>query len=107
MKDTAEKTKLRKDDTVKIMTGKDKGKQGKILKVLKDKGRVVVEGANLVKKAQKRKSQQDRGGISEIEAGIAISNVAIVCKKCGPTRIHYKVDGDTKTRVCSKCGEAI
>ncbi|HON13219.1 MAG TPA: 50S ribosomal protein L24 [Treponema sp.] len=104
---TQHKFKLKRDDTVQIIAGKDKGKRGKILKIIRDKDRVVVEGANIVKKAMKRKSQQDRGGIVELEAPIHISNVMIVCKKCGPTRIGYKLDGDTKVRVCKKCGEAL
>jgi large subunit ribosomal protein L24 len=101
------KFKLKKEDTVQIMTGKDKGKRGKILRILRDKDRVVVEGLNIVKKARKRRNQQDRGGIIEIEAAIHSSNVQIVCKKCGPTRIGIKVDGDKKTRICKKCGEAL
>jgi large subunit ribosomal protein L24 len=101
------KFKLKKEDTVEIITGKDKGKRGRILKILRDKDRVMVEGANIVKKAKKRRNQQDRGGIVEVEAAIHISNVAIVCKKCGPTRIGYKIQGETKTRVCRKCGEAL
>ena len=107
MAEAAHKFKLKKEDNVEITTGKDKGKRGRILKIFRDKDRVVVEGANLVKKAKKRKNQQDRGGIVEIEAPIHYSNVAIVCKKCGPTRIGYKIDGENKTRVCKKCGEAL
>ena len=101
------KFKLKKEDTVQIIAGKDVGKRGKILKIIRDKDRVVVEGANIVKKAMKRRSQQDRGGIVEIEASMHISNVMIVCKKCGPTRIGFKLDGDAKVRVCKKCGEAL
>jgi large subunit ribosomal protein L24 len=101
------KFKIRKDDTVEIIAGKDKGKRGAIVRVLADKDRVIVAGANLVKKAMKKRSQQDRGGIVEIEAPIHVSNVQIVCKKCGPTRIGYKIDGDKKIRVCRKCGEAL
>ncbi|GHV93053.1 50S ribosomal protein L24 [Spirochaetia bacterium] len=112
------KYKLKKDDTVQIIAGKDKGKRGRILKLIRDKDRVVVEGANIVKKAKKRRNQQDRGGIVEIEAGIHSSNLMIVCKKCGPTRIGYKLETGatnsggadskvTKTRVCKKCGEAL
>lgn len=104
---TQHKFKLKKEDTVQIIAGKDKGKRGRILQILRDKDRVVVEGANIVKKAMKRKSQQDRGGIVELEAPIHISNVMIVCKKCGPTRIGYKLEGETKVRVCKKCGEAL
>jgi len=104
---TEGKIKLRKDDSVQIIAGKDKGKTGKIIKILRDKDRVIIEGANIVKKAMKRKSQQDRGGIIEIEASLHVSNVMIICKKCGPTRIGYKMDGDTKQRICKKCGEAL
>jgi large subunit ribosomal protein L24 len=103
----AHKFKLKKDDTVEIIAGKDKGKRGRILKIFRDNDRLVVEGANIVKKTKKRRNQQDRGGIVEIEAPIHSSNVMIVCKKCGPTRIGYKLEGETKTRVCKKCGEAL
>jgi large subunit ribosomal protein L24 len=101
------KFKIRKDDTVEIIAGKDKGKRGNIIRVIRDKDRVIVAGANIVKKAMKKRSQQDRGGIAEIEAPIHVSNVMIVCKKCGPTRIGYKIDGSKKIRVCRKCGEAL
>jgi len=104
---TVRKFKLRKEDTVEIIAGKDKGRRGRILKILRDKDRVVVEGANIVKKAQKRRRQQDRGGIIELEAALHSSNVMIVCKKCGPTRIGYKVEGDAKARICRKCGEVL
>ena len=106
------KFKLKKEDTVEIIAGKDKGKRGRVLKILREKDRIVVEGANMVKKAQKKRKQRDRGGIAEIEAPIHSSNLMIVCKKCGPTRIGYKVDETNKTsktnktRVCRKCGEA-
>jgi len=101
------KFKLKKEDTVQIIAGKDKGKRGKILRIFRDTDRVVVEGANIVKKTKKRRKQQDRGGIIEIEAAIHSSNVMLVCKKCGPVRTGYKLDGETKTRVCKKCGEAL
>jgi large subunit ribosomal protein L24 len=101
------KYKLRKDDNVEVITGKDKGKHGRILKILRNKNRAVIEGVNTVKKAQKRRSQNDRGGIIEIEAPIDISNIMIVCRKCGPVRVAYKLEGTTKTRVCKKCGEAL
>ena len=107
MTEAAHKFKLKKEDSVQIIAGKDKGKKGRILKILRDKDRVVVEGANLVKKAKKRRNQQDRGGIIEVEAAIHSSNVAIICKKCGPTRIGYKLDEKNKTRICRKCGEAL
>ncbi|MDR0597642.1 MAG: 50S ribosomal protein L24, partial [Treponema sp.] len=75
MVEAAHKFKLKKEDTVQIIAGKDKGKRGRILKILRDKDRVVVEGLNIVKKTQKRRSQQDRGGIVEVEAAIHSSNV--------------------------------
>ena len=105
----AQKTKIRKDDNVEVIAGKDKGKRGTVVRVLTkgDKTRVIVGGVNIVKKAMKRRSQQDTGSIAEVEAPLDISNVAIVCKKCGATRIGYKLDGDKKVRVCRKCGETL
>ena len=101
------KFKIRKDDTVQVIAGKDKGKRGNIVRVIPAKNAVIVSGINIVKKAMKKRSQQDQGGIAEIEAPLNISNVALVCKKCGPTRIGYKLDGDKKVRVCRKCGETL
>jgi len=101
------KFKIRKDDMVEIIAGKDKGKRGNVLKIIADKDRVIVAGCNIVKKAMKKRNAQDQGGIAEIEASLHISNVAIVCKKCGPTRIGYKIDGDKKIRVCRKCGDTL
>ncbi|MDR1788296.1 MAG: 50S ribosomal protein L24 [Treponema sp.] len=107
------KYRIKKEDTVQILAGKDKGKRGRVLKILRDKDRVLVEGLNLVKKTQKRRKQSDRGGIAEVEAPLHYSNVAIVCAKCGPTRIGYKVEPASegvkaqKTRICKKCGEAL
>jgi len=107
MAEAAHKFKLKKEDTVEVITGKDKGKRGRVLKILRDSDRVMVEGVNIVKKAQKKKKQNDRGGIIEIEAAIHSSNLMIVCKKCGPTRIGNKIEGGKKIRVCRKCGETL
>ena len=101
------KFKIHKDDTVQVIAGKDKGKTGNVVRVVPAKNAVIVSGINIVKKAMKKRSQQDQGGIVEIEAPLNISNVAIVCKKCGPTRIGYKLDGDKKLRVCRKCGDVL
>ena len=101
------KFKIRINDTVEVTAGKDKGKRGSVVRIVTAKDRVIVSGVNIVKKAMKKKTQQDAGGIAEIEAPLHISNVAIVCKKCGPTRIGYKLDGGKKIRVCRKCGEAL
>ena len=101
------KYKIHKDDTVQVLAGKDKGAKGTVVRVIPKKDAVIVSGVNIVKKAMKKRSQQDQGGISEIEAPLNISNVAIVCKKCGPTKIGYKLDGNKKIRVCRKCGETL
>ncbi len=101
------KYKLKKEDQVKVIAGKEKGKSGKILKIDREKGKVVVAGLNMVKKAQKPRKQGDKGGIIDIEAPIAISNVMIVCKKCGPTRIGLEGEGKQKVRKCKKCGEVL
>ena len=107
MAETVHKFKLRKEDTVQVITGKDRGKRGRVLKILHDKDRIVVEGINMVKKAMKKRRQHDRGGIVEVEAAIHSSNLMIVCKKCGPTRIGYKLDGKNRVRMCKKCKEAL
>ena len=104
---TNKKFKIKRDDNVQVIAGKDKGKRGQVIRMVRDSDRVIVSGVNIVKKAMKKRTQQDAGGIAEIEAPLHISNVAIVCKKCGPTRIGYKIDGDKKHRVCRKCGDAL
>jgi len=101
------KYKLKKDDLVQVITGKEKGKSGKILKIDREKGKVLVAGLNMVKKARKPRRQGEKGGIIDIEAPIDISNVMIVCKKCGPTRIGIEGTGDKKVRKCKKCGEVL
>lgn len=101
------KYKLKKEDLVQVISGKEKGKSGKIVQIDRDKGKVIIAGINMVKKARKPKKQGEKGGIVEIEAAIDMSNVMIVCKKCGPTRISIEVSGDQKARKCSKCGEVL
>ena len=102
------KFKIRKDDTVEVIAGKDKGKRGTVVRVITKKDAVIVSGVNIVKKAMKKRSQQDQGGIVEIEAPLNISKVGIVCKKCGrPVKAGYKLNGDKKVRVCRKCGETL
>jgi len=107
MTQAVHKFKLKKEDTVEVIAGKDKGKRGRVLKIVRDKDRILVEGINIVKKAKKKRKQSDRGGIVEVEAALHSSNLMIVCKKCGPTRIGFKIDGDAKIRKCKKCGEAL
>lgn len=101
------KYKLKKEDQVTVIAGKEKGKSGKIIKMDRAKGKVLISGLNMIKKAKKPKRQGEKGGIVDIEAPMDISNVMIVCKKCGPTRIKIEADGDRKVRKCKKCGEIL
>ncbi len=105
----ANKIHVKKNDQVVVISGKDKGTAGKVLKVQPDTGRVFVEGANIVKKHQKARSQQEPSGIIEREGSIDASNVMLVCPKCGKaTRVANVVNEDgSKTRVCKKCGAVI
>ncbi len=97
---------LKKDDTVKILAGTDKGFTGKIVKVDPVKERVIVQGANMVKKTMKKKNAQDKGGIMEIEAPIHVSNVALVSKG-GVSKVGYKVENGKKVRFAKKTGEVL
>jgi len=99
--------KIKKNDQVQIMAGKDRGKSGRVLRIDRDRGKVMIEGLNMVKKAIRPRGQNQKGGISSIEAALAISNVQILCKKCGPTRIGLRMEKDQKVRFCKKCGEQL
>ena len=100
---------IKEDDKVKIIAGKDNGKIGKVLKVIKKDKRVLVEKANLVKRHVKPSAQNRQGGIVESEAPISWSNVMLICGKCmSPARIKMKILEDgKKIRVCMKCNEII
>ncbi len=98
------KVRLRKNDVVKVISGREKGKSGRILRIEQDTMRALVEGLNMVKKAVKAKKQNQKGGITSVEAPLALAKLMIVCKKCGPTRIAYRISADRKQRVCRKCG---
>ena len=100
---------LKKDDTVKIIAGKDKGVIGKIIKVDTENERVYVQGANMVSKTMKKRNQQDQGGITKVEAPIHVSNVAIVVSKNGETsKLGYKKDANgNKVRYAKKTGEVV
>lgn len=99
--------KIRKDDKVIVLAGKERGKIGTVLKVDPEKERVIIEKINMVKKHAKASSQTAQGGIIEKEAPLNISDVMIVCNKCAePTRIGKRILEDgSKIRVCKKCGE--
>ena len=97
---------IRKSDNVLVVTGKDRGKRGRVLRVAPDKNRLVVEGVNLIKRHTKpNPGKQIKGGIVEREAPVHASNVQLVCPECGAqTRIGHKILGDgRKVRVCRKC----
>jgi large subunit ribosomal protein L24 len=96
---------IRKNDTVVITTGKDRGKKGRVLRVIPDKNRLVVEGSNIRKRHTKPNPQRNiKGGIVEREGAVDVSNVQLVCPECGKmTRIGHRVDGDRKVRICRKC----
>ena len=107
------RVKIRKDDTVEVISGReaDKGKRGKVIKVLPDEGKVVIANINVRKKHQKQVQAQGRTlkpGIIEFEAPIAIGNVMLVCPKCdNPVRVGYQREGDESQRVCKNCGAVI
>ncbi len=99
---------LRRNDTVKVITGRDKGKEGRILRVFPNDAKLLVEHVMMVKKHVRPNPQRNiGGGIAEQESRIAISNVQLVCATCGPVRIGHEVRGDRKVRVCKKCGTTL
>ncbi len=101
------KIKIKKNDIVEVITGEYKGKRGKVLGVVRNKGKVIVEGVNIRKK-HKKPTQKQPGGIVEIPSPIDISNVVLICPKCGDrTRVVMKKINNIRTRVCKKCQEVI
>jgi|ERR1039458_561707 large subunit ribosomal protein L24 len=105
---TATTTDIRRNDTVKVITGKDKGKEGRVLRVIPDKGRVLVEHVGMVKNHVRPNPQKNiKGGIAEQESSISLSNVMLVCGTCGPVRVGHEVRNNKKVRVCKKCGTTL
>ena len=102
------KMSIKKNDTVIVLSGKDKGKQGKVLEAMPADRKVIVEGINMVTRHTKPRKQGEQGGILQKEAPIYACKVQKVCPKCNkPTRIGHKVEGDKKVRICKKCGAEI
>ena len=104
------KLKIKKGDSVQVLTGKDAGKRGTVLRVVPTERRLVVEKLNMVKRHTKPRPapQIIPGGVLEREAPLQISNVALVCPACGePTRVGYRETDDHKVRICHKCGKDI
>lgn len=100
---------IKKGDTVKVVCGKNLGKSGNVLEVDRDKGRVLIEGINLVRKTFRKSKENPNGGIKDVEAFINISNIMLVCPKCKKqTRVGFIIDKDNKKhRICKKCKSEI
>ena len=101
--------KLKKGDSVAIMAGKERGKKGKILRMIPDENRIVIEGLNFVKVYTRPTQQNPKGGITQVEGKLHRSNVQLICPRCSkPTRVGFQFLSDgTKQRVCKKCNEII
>lgn len=100
--------KVKKSDQVLIISGKDRGRKGKVLQVFPKENRILVEGINLRKKHQRPRRMGEKGQIVELPAPIRVSNVKLICPKCGKTtRVRYKITESKKYRVCKKCGQEI
>jgi len=101
------KLKIKSGDTVKVIAGDHKGSEGKVLTVLRDKNKAIVEGVNMVKKHTKPSAQSPQGGIVEKEAAIHISNLSLLTSNGEATRVGYRVEGDKKVRFSIKSNEVI
>jgi large subunit ribosomal protein L24 len=99
--------KIKKGDRVVILAGKDKGRQGAVLKILPKDNRVVVEGLNMVQRHTRPTQSDPQGGIKHKEASLHLSNVAVVDSNGKPTRVGFRVDGDKKVRIAKTTGEVI
>lgn len=99
---------IKKNDQVQIIAGKDQGKRGKVLRTVPSTNKVVIEGLNIVKKHKKARRGGEKGQRVEIPAPIAVSNVMLICPSCGKlTRVGYQVEKDSKNRICKKCKNQI
>ena len=103
------KVHVKTGDTVKVLSGRERGKQGKVLAVIPKEGKVIIEGVNLVSKHVKPRKMGEQGGIVQAEAAMYASKVQLVCPHCSkPTRIGHEICGDgTKNRICKKCGKSL
>ncbi len=100
---------IKKNDTVMVIAGKDKGKSGKVLRIMTKKDRVIVEKVNMIKRHMKPNQQNRQGGILEKEGPLHVSNLMLICSKCtDPTRVGYRIlEDNRKVRYCKKCDEVI
>ncbi len=96
---------IHKGDRVRVLTGKDRGKEGEVSRALPKSQKVIVDGVNVAKKHQKATRATMQGGIIDKDMPIPVANVALICSACGPTRVGYRFDADgSKVRTCKKCG---
>ena len=95
--------KLKKGDRVRVLTGKDRGKEGEVMRAFPSRNAVIVDGVNTAKKHQRAQRLTMQAGIIDKDMPLPAANVAIICSRCGPTRIGYRFDGERKIRVCRKC----
>ena len=99
---------IHRNDTVKVLTGSDRGKTQRVLRVFPDKNTVLVEHVRVVKKTvSSRTGRRTQGGIADQESPINVSNVVLVCPNCGPARAGFKVEGESRVRICKKCGSEL
>jgi large subunit ribosomal protein L24 len=100
--------KLKRGDRVKVLSGKDRGKEGQVMRVLPDSGKVIVDGVNVARRHQRATRATMQGGIIDKDMPVPVSNVAIICPTDGPTRVGYRFEetgtGTRKVRICRKCG---
>jgi large subunit ribosomal protein L24 len=100
--------KILKNDQVKLITGKDRGKTGKVMRVFPEEKKIIVEGLNLIKKHKRPRKEGEKGQRVEIPNKLAVSNAMLVCPKCGKaTRVGYKKNDSDKFRICKKCGTEV
>jgi large subunit ribosomal protein L24 len=99
---------IHRNDTVKVLTGSDRGKTGRVLRVFPDKDTLLVEHVRMVKKTVSSKTgKRTKGGIAEQESPISVSNVVLVCPSCGEARVGRRAEGDSRVRICKKCGQEL
>ena len=100
--------KIKKGDRVVVLQGKDRGKEGTVMRAIPDKGKVIVEGVNIAKKHQKPTRTTMQGGIIDKDMPLDVSNVALICPKDGATRVGYSINAaGEKARICRKCGQEL
>jgi len=100
--------KIKKGDTVKVKVGKDKNKTGKVIRVVPEKRKIVIEGINMFKHHTRKRRQGEKGAIITKAMPLPLSRVMVICSKCGkPARVGQRYEGKTKFRICKKCGQEI